>query len=149
MSWLSAVRRKRHSLCDVLEIKLAIVTKDKSSQCYQQLGEWWVHIDKVLRFDVFRGEFSEMDFVKAVTVRVRYISATNKYLHNAIGLGQSEQAHTRCNQDDQEQQLPLPRRHIQSSRWITLRSAGTKAFRRSSSTGVRIEVAFPRMWESL
>ena len=74
MSWLSAVRRGWHSLCDVLEIKLAIVTKDKSSQCYQQLGEWWVHIDKVLRFDVFRGKFSEMDLVKAAPVRVRYLS---------------------------------------------------------------------------
>ena len=73
MSWLSAVRRRWHSLCDVLEIKLTIVTKDKSSQRYQQLGEWWVHIDKVLRFDVFRGKFSEMDFVKAVPVRVGYI----------------------------------------------------------------------------
>jgi len=49
-----------------------------------------MHIDKVLRFDVFRGEFSEMDFVKAVPVRVRYIRATKKDLHNAIGLGQSE-----------------------------------------------------------
>ena len=149
MSWLSAVRRGWHSLCDVLEIELAIVTKDKSSQRYQQLSEWWVHIDKVLRFDVFRGKFSEMDLVKAAPVRVRYILTTNKDLHNAIRLGQSEQAHTRCNQDDQEQQFPLPRRHIQSSRWITRRSARTKAFRRSSSTGVRIEVSFPRMWKSL
>ena len=149
MNWLSAVRRRWHSLCDVLEIKLAIVTKDKSGQCYQQLGEWWVHIDKVLRFDVFRGKFSEMDLVKAAPVSVRFILATSKDLHNAIGLGQSEQAHTRCNQDDQEQQLPLPRRHIQSSRWITRRSARTKAFRRSSSTGVRIQMAFPRVWKSL
>ena len=67
-----------------------------------------------------------MDFDKAVPVRVRYIWAMNKDLHTATGLGQLKQVHTCCNQDDQEQQLPLPRRHIQSSRWITHHSAGTK-----------------------
>ncbi len=52
-------------LCDVLEIEVAIVAKDPACKCDEELSEGWVHIYEIGGFDVFGGEFAEVDFIEA------------------------------------------------------------------------------------
>ena len=59
----------KHVLCNVLEVKLAVVPKDKCRQCDKQLCEWWVHIHKILRLYISRSKLSKVHFVETWWVK--------------------------------------------------------------------------------
>lgn len=50
---------------------MTVIPKDKGSERDEQLGQWRVHVDKVLRFDVSAGEFAKVDLVEAVDIRAQ------------------------------------------------------------------------------
>jgi hypothetical protein len=64
-------------LCDILEVELAIITKDEGSEGDQELGERRMHIHKVLRLDVLAGELSKVYFIEATRQSVSSDTSTN------------------------------------------------------------------------
>jgi hypothetical protein len=57
-----------YSLSNILEIKVTVISENESSESYQQLGKWWMHIDKILGLDIFRRKFSKVHFVETVII---------------------------------------------------------------------------------
>ena len=55
----------RHALCNLSEIKISIISRHKSSESDEKLGEWWVNVYEITGLDVSRGELAEMDFVES------------------------------------------------------------------------------------
>ena len=43
---------QKHSLSNILEVKLSIVAEDKSGQRNEKFRQRWVYIYKVLRLDI-------------------------------------------------------------------------------------------------
>jgi hypothetical protein len=39
-------------LSNVLEIKVAVIAKDKTGESDQPFSEWWVYVDEILGFDI-------------------------------------------------------------------------------------------------
>jgi hypothetical protein len=64
-------------LCDILEVELAIITKDEGSEGDQELGERRMHIHKVLRLDILAGELSKVYFIEATRESVSTDTSTN------------------------------------------------------------------------
>lgn len=53
-----------HSLCDVLEIEVAVIAKDEPCKGDEQFCEWWVNVHKVRGLDVSRRKLSKVDFIE-------------------------------------------------------------------------------------
>jgi len=57
-----------YSLSNILEIKVTVISENESSESYQQLGKWWMYIDKILGLYIFRRKFSKVHFVETVII---------------------------------------------------------------------------------
>ena len=55
----------RHPLCYLSEIKISIISRDKTRKSDKKLGEWWMNVYEIARLDVSRGELAKMDFVES------------------------------------------------------------------------------------
>ena len=54
------------SLCDILEVKVSVISEKPSSKCDQEFCKRGVDIDKVLRLDVLSGKLAKMYFIKTM-----------------------------------------------------------------------------------
>lgn len=59
---------RKYALGNILEIKIAIIAKKKSSESDKKLGEWRMDIHEVLSFNVPRCELAEMDLIEPAAV---------------------------------------------------------------------------------
>jgi hypothetical protein len=76
-----------HVLSNVLEVKVAVITKDKTSESDQQFGEWWVYVDKILGFDILGREFAKVHLVesgKAVVRMARCSGGMQQFTHTTL-----------------------------------------------------------------
>jgi len=45
--------RQRNELCNVFEIKLAVITEDKAGKSNEEFCKGWMDVDEILTLDVF------------------------------------------------------------------------------------------------
>ena len=67
-------------LCDVLEIEVAIIPKKPAGECDEELSKRGVNIYEIGGFDVFGGEFAEVDFVEPEGREVSTIRGTLEHV---------------------------------------------------------------------
>ena len=84
-----------HSLSNVLKVKVSIIAPHETRKCNEEFRQRGMDIHKVLRLDVFRCEFAEMDFIEpehmnmpsVVNIMKTLTRHNNKaHLHNTIWL---------------------------------------------------------------
>jgi len=63
-------KRQRNELCNVFEIKLAVITEDKAGKSNEEFCKGWMDVDEILTLDVFRRKFAKVNFVKPVETRI-------------------------------------------------------------------------------
>ena len=59
----------RVAVTDVLEVEMAIVTYEPTSETKQHLGKRWVHIEIVFSSEIVRSKLSKVYFVEAGKVK--------------------------------------------------------------------------------
>lgn len=57
--------RSSNLLSNILEVKVSIITPHEASQCNEKFRQRRMYVDKVLGLDIFRREFTEMDFIES------------------------------------------------------------------------------------